>query len=321
MLVVGTLVSACGGGAARTATAPATSSSRTAISDSTSAATTTATTTTTTTSSTTKASLPRVRRLVVDPPGSPGPRWRAVARVRGHAAVWIAQRAGVTLLRFDQRRVRLVLHAGSADGGVVGWRYGDRITAAEIHLVIAAVNGGFKLSYTDVGFRSGGRTAVALKQGLASIVNYADGRTDIGAWRSGVPSGRSTVYSVLQNQYLLVNHGVAAANLASCVLACWGYTIQSLDSVARSSLGITRNGSLVWAAGEQLTPTQLAAANIAAGVRRAIELDINPAWVAGYLYLHMTGGPVADPVVPGQRGIAGQLLSPYSRDFLTFIAR
>ncbi len=133
------------------------------------------------------------------------------------------------------------------------------------------------------------------------------------------PSSRAC--SVLQNQHLLVDHGIAASNLTSCVLACWGYTIESLSSVARSSLGITRDGSLVWAAGEALTPTQLAAANTSAGVRRAIELDINPAWVAGYLYLHMAGGPVADPVVPGQRGIAGQLLGPYSRDFLTFVAR
>jgi hypothetical protein len=216
--------------------------------------------------------------------------------------------------------VRLVLHAGSSDGGAVGWRYGNEITPAEIHLVIAAVNAGFKLSYRDVGFTSGGRTAVALKPGLASIVTYTDGRTDIGAWGSGVPSGRSAVYSVLENQHLLVSHGVAAANVASCVQACWGYTIQSLTSVARSSLGITRSGSLVWAAGEQLTPTQLAAANTSAGVRRAIELDINPAWVAGYLYRHRAGGPVADPVVPGQRGIPGQLLAPNSRDFLTLVA-
>ena len=85
-------------------------------------------------------------------------------------------------------------------------------------------------------------------------------------------------------------------------------------------MGVTSDGQLVWAAGEELLPTQLAAGLIGAGAVRAIELDINPDWVAGYLYVHHPGGPSATPVVPGQLGIAGALLEPYSRDFLTFVA-
>jgi hypothetical protein len=104
------------------------------------------------------------------------------------------------------------------------------------------------------------------------------------------------------------------------VLACWGHTIQALTTVARSGLGITASGQLVWAAGEQLTPAALAAALIGAGAVRAIELDINPDWVAGYLYVHHPSGPTAVPVVPGQLGIAGELLAPYSRDFIAVVA-
>jgi hypothetical protein len=69
-----------------------------------------------------------------------------------------------------------------------------------------------------------------------------------------------------------------------------------------------------------LTPSALAHGLVAAGVQRAVELDINPAWVAGYLYVHHSGGPSAVPVVPNQNGIAGQLLAPYTRDFFTVIA-
>ena len=90
--------------------------------------------------------------------------------------------------------------------------------------------------------------------------------------------------------------------------------------MARSGLGITANGQLVWAAGEQLLPAELASALIGAGAVRAIELDINPDWVAGYLYVHHPIGPSPVPVVPGQLGIAGKLLEPYSRDFLAFVA-
>ncbi len=59
------------------------------------------------------------------------------------------------------------------------------------------------------------------------------------------------------------------------------------------------------------------------GVVRAMELDINPRWVAGYLYTHSRrdAAAIPIPVVPGQTGIPGQFLAPYFRDFLTVIAR
>lgn len=160
--------------------------------------------------------------LEVIPPGAAGAAWRTTARVHGLPAAWLAERSGATLMRFDQSLVHLTLHAGILDGGESGWTYGDRITQREIHSLVAGFNGGFKLTYSDVGFLSGRHTAVPLKDGLASIVTYTDGTTEIGSWRGGVPSSRKVVYSVLQNQHLLVDRGVAAASVAGCVLACWG---------------------------------------------------------------------------------------------------
>lgn len=257
--------------------------------------------------------------LTVSAPGGTSTGWRTVAVVHGHPAAWLSQSAGVTLMRFDQRFLRLDLHAGSSDGGTAGWSYGDRVTAGEIHHLVAAFNGGFKLTYPNVGFMSAGHVAAPLRPGLASIVTYSDGTTDVGAWRAGVPRGHSGVFSVLQNQRLLVDHGSTQASPSGCV-SCWGETIGGRTVVARSALGITAGGDLVWAAGEQLLPSQLAGALVRAGAVRAIELDINPDWVDGYLYVHHRGGPSAVPVVPGQLGIAGELLEPYSRDFLTIVA-
>jgi len=258
--------------------------------------------------------------LLVSDPATRSAAWTPVALLRGQAAAWIAQRADVTLLRFNQRFLRVDLHAGSSDGGVSGWSYGDEITPSEIHHVVAAFNGGFKLSYANVGFEAGGHVAVPLREGLASIVTYTDGTTDIGAWKEGVPAAGRTVYSVLQNQFLLVDGGNLAPNASSCVITCWGGTVAGLSAVARSGLGITAGGQLIWAAGEQLLPAELGQALIAAGAVRAIELDINPDWVDGYLYVHHAGGPAALPVLPGQLGIAGRLLEPYSRDFLALVA-
>lgn len=230
--------------------------------------------------------------------------WSVAAQVGGEPAVWTSRHGGVTLMRVNQQLVHLTLHAGSSDGGTKGWAYGDRITAAEASRIVAAVNGGFKLSYSNVGFMANGHVAVPLKAGLASIVTYTDGTTNIGAWHQGLPSSRKSVFSVLQNQRLLVDHGVASATVSSCVLGCWGGTIGLATEVARSAVGITRHGELVWAAGEHLSPAALAAAMINAGAVRAIELDINPWWVSGYLYGH--NPPRGETHAAGARAARGR---------------
>ena len=257
---------------------------------------------------------------LVRPVNQVGPSWLPVATVGGRVAVWEAQRSGVTLLRFDQRLVRFALHAGL--GEPVGrWRYGDRIGPNEIHRVVAAFNGGFKFGTGVVGYMAEGQVAVPLQPGVGSIVTYRDGTTQIGAWGNGVPAPGQPISSVLQNLRLLVDHGVAAATVTSCIESCWGATVGGVNAVARSALGITSAGQLVWAAGESLLPADIAGVLIGAGVQHAVELDINPDWVAGYVYVHGGSGPGAVPVVPGQLGIAGRFLAPYTRDFFTVAAR
>jgi len=257
---------------------------------------------------------------LVKVPGQVGPEWKPVASLGGQPAAWIARRGGVTVLRFNQQLVHLALHAGLGEPEGHGWIHGDRIGAGEVHRVVAAFNGGFKLSYGSVGFSLGGRVAVPLSAGLASIVTYANGKTQIGAWLQGVPTRGLKIVSVMQNLHLLVDHGVVSSRATTCGSACWGSTLGGGTDVARSALGITGDGELVWAAGESLSPAQIGQSLVGAGVERAVELDINPEWVAGYLYVHRSSGPTPLPVVPGQPGIPGRLLAPYNRDFFTIIA-
>ncbi|MEO9025269.1 MAG: hypothetical protein ABI339_09755 [Solirubrobacteraceae bacterium] len=227
----------------------------------------------------------------------------------------------MTLLRFNQRLLTLHLHSGTVDAGSTGWRYGPAIAGLERRRLVAAFNGGFKLDVGAGGFESGGRVAVPLSAGLGSIVTYANGYTDIGAWHDGVPAGGQPVVSVRQNLHLLISAGHPAADVA-CLL-CWGATLGGTASPARSALGVTADGRLIWAGGENLTTGALAVALQGAGVQRAVELDINPEWVAAYLYSHRHGPnlPVFVPMVPGQHGILGEFLAPYSRDFFTVVAR
>lgn len=257
---------------------------------------------------------------VVNGLGKLGPRWHPVVTVRGRTAAWIAQRAGITLLRFDQALVRLVLHAGSTDPGGGPWQHGDAIRGSERRRLAAAFNSGFKLDTGAGGWQSGGHAAVPLTVGRASIVTYQNGITDIGAWQRGVPTSQP-IASVRQNLSLLVDKGVAAATVNSCIETCWGATLGGAATVARSALGIDGARRLIYAATASATPATLAQGLIAGGAQRAAELDINPEWVAAYLYHHGRGLPQFLPVIPGQYGVAGHFLEPYTRDFFAIVER
>jgi hypothetical protein len=126
---------------------------------------------------------------------------------------------------------------------------------------------------------------------------------------------------VRQNLTLLINHGQIAPSIG-CV-QCWGATIGGEAAPARAALGIAANGHLIWAAGEQLTPATLADALLRAHVVRAVELDINPDWVAAFFYAHHSvhSRPVPLPVLTGQTTIPGDYLVPWSRDFFTVVVR
>jgi hypothetical protein len=256
--------------------------------------------------------------------------WREAAAVRGGAAAWITRVAAfrepaftVTLLRLNQHLATLALHAGSTQPGGSGWRYGAMVGAHERHRLLAAFNSAFQESYGAGGFVQDGRVGWPLRRGLASVVVYRDGSTDIGAWREGVPAPGRPVATVRQNLRLLIDHGAIASNVDTCIRPCWGDPLHEQPVVARSGLGVTARGELLWAAGPMLSVRALAEALASHGAVRAMELDINPAWVAGYLYAHRQASPWVSPVamMPGQADVDAAFLGSYYRDFFTVLAR
>jgi hypothetical protein len=256
--------------------------------------------------------------------------WIPAVVVRRRTAVWISRvrayhESGftITLLRFDQGLVTLALHAGGSQPGATGWRYGDTIGAAERRVVVAAFNSAFEEGYGAGGFMEGGRVGWRLRRGAASVVIYRDGIADIGRWRETVPAPGRAVEAVRQNLGLLINGGRIPSTVDSCIKTCWGDPLHERPIVARSGLGVDPGGDLIWAAGHNLSVRALAEALASKGVVRAMELDINPRWVAGYLYVHSRHHTALLPVplVPGQTGIPGQFLAPYFRDFFAVITR
>jgi hypothetical protein len=256
--------------------------------------------------------------------------WTAAVTVGGQTVVWVSRvsaihEAGftITLLRFDQHLVRLALHAGGSQPGGAGWRYGDSVSGRERRVVVAAFNSAFQEGYGAGGFEEDGRVGWRLRRGVASVVIYRDGIADIGRWQQTVPAAGRVVEEVRQNLGLLISAGRIAPTVDTCIKVCWGDPLHEQPIVARSALGIMPGGDLVLAAGHDLSVRALAEALAGKGVVRAMELDINPRWVAIYLYAHPRHrvAPVPIPLVPGQRGIPGELLAPYFRDFFTVDVR
>jgi hypothetical protein len=210
--------------------------------------------------------------------------------------------------------VTFALHDGSEDPGLAAGRVkaGPAVHGAERARLLAAFNGGFKLSAGAGGYEQEGHVAAALRRGLTSLVIDRSGRARIGVWGHGVPGPGEAVYSVRQNLTPLVLNGKPTP--AAADWSVWGATLGGGEFVARSALGQGADGNLEYAASMSASPADLAVALTRAGARVAMELDINPEWVQLDV-ARRPGGPLR-AAIRGQARPANQFLEGWARDFI-----
>jgi hypothetical protein len=190
------------------------------------------------------------------------------------------------------------------------------VSATERPLLLAAFNGGFKQSTGVGGFEVNGTIVSALRPGLASLVIDFNGSARVGVWGQQVPTFGERILSVRQNLPPLVIASRPSPSIGD--IARWGATLGGGAVVARSALGQDAQGNIVYAAGMQALPADLAQALIAVGITDAMELDINPEWVQ--LAFAGTVGRSLSTAIPGQHRPASQYLTGWTRDFIAVIA-
>jgi hypothetical protein len=226
------------------------------------------------------------------------------------------------------------LYSGSLSPGGGPYRYTAPVEPAQAATLVAAFNGGFKMNAARGGYYTEGRTVDPLRAGAASLVIYADGGVDLGAWGSDVTMTPQVV-SVRQNLVPLVAGGrptplAASANWrawgSTCGAASCGHGVPGVEHQWRSGLGITPDGALVYAAGPALDPLQLAQLLVRAGAVRGIQFDINPHWPVLVTY-DPPPGALADPS-NGRKLLSSTTQGPstffepsWARDFITMSAR
>ncbi len=226
------------------------------------------------------------------------------------------------------------LYSGSLSPGGGPYRYTAPVEPAQAATLVAAFNGGFKMNEARGGYYTEGRTIDPLRTGAASLVIYADGSVDVGAWGSDVTMTPQVV-SVRQNLAPLVADGRPTPRAASVHWQAWGSTcgatscgatVPGIEHQWRSGLGITADGALVYAAGPGLDPLQLAQLLVRAGAVRGMQLDINPNWPVFVTY-DPPPGARADPS-NGRKLLSSTAQGPstffepsWARDFITMSSR
>ena len=287
--------------------------------------------------------LPSPAALVpwAGPTGAGAGTWSPAGRpVGGVRAVYLTtlvapggtEPAGIAWM--DTRLLAARLYSGSKSPGGGPYRYTAPIQPAQAATLVAAFNGGFLMNAAGGGYYTQGRVIEPLRRGVASLIIYADGSVDIGAWDRDVRM-TANVAGVRQNLMPLVAGGQPTLQAASANWQAWGSTCGATSCAAtvpgiehqwRSGLGITADGALVYAAGPALDPLQLAQLLVRAGVVRGMQLDINPDWPVFASY-HPAAGHLAAPS-NGRRLLASTVQGPatffeswWARDFITMSAR
>ncbi len=267
------------------------------------------------------------------PPGPNGPagegQWVPFSRTVGSttAAYTTVIRPAVgipaaTVLWIDTARTRLRQYAGAAGEPPGRYAYSTAVGGTDLTSLVAAFNGGFKMTESQGGWYSEGQMPDPLVAGAASLVIDSYGTPRIGEWGRDFTS-LAGVSSVRQNLTLLVDHGSPSPNID--IGADWGAVVGGVGNTCRSGIGIDRFGNLIYVAGPTLFPIDLAHALIRAGAVEAMELDINCQWPLATGYAAAPGQPASPAnaylAAPWMEFPRSLYLTGSQRDFVAAFSR
>lgn len=219
----------------------------------------------------------------------------------------------VGVARLDTSLLKIVVYAGTREPAGQ-WSTQGSVPADRRPELIAAFNGGFQFGSSGGGFFADGRQSPPLRDGAASLVTRADGSADVVQWGRDATL-TADVAEVRQNLRLLVDAGTTAPDVGAW--SSWGATLSHTAATWRSAVGSDDVHHLYFVGGPGMTPAALAAVMVAAGAKRAMELDINPQWVFFAAYSETLGAKL----LPGMYYGPDHVLSPNWRDFVAAFSR
>ncbi len=184
-------------------------------------------------------------------------------------------------------------------------------------------------------FRS--KVVYPMVDGMATLIVYKDGSTDIQEWNSDIPI--HMVRDARQLRYLIVKDGMVVQSVyrngrmedAEIGLGfLLGGGGKNLDGkhvwyvAHRSAFGIRKDGNLVFAIGHHIGSRDMAKALVLAGCDRAMHADANPHNIVGNIYVRDPGGNLLERVrlSPEQSKYSlKRYEDAYTKDFFAFFYR
>lgn len=222
----------------------------------------------------------------------------------------------VSIVKIDTSSLTMGSVAGTVEpGGKVG-KFGPGKVPKNIVQsgnLVAAFDGGFQYKDGAYGMIVGKTTYLPLKNDLGTIVGYADGSIKIFNY-TGQSLGDNISFVRQNGPMLIENSDITVTNENSRHM--WGRVVGADIYTWRSGIGITPNGQLIFAAGNNLSPETLARALRVAGAINAIQLDINPHWVRFNIFNSKGPGqydsaPLNKDMTDGSK----EYLNGYQKDF------
>jgi hypothetical protein len=212
---------------------------------------------------------------------------------------------------FDHTRTQLAYYPGRYEPPRAAVRGPAQVPVGQRGRLVATFNAGFIFTDGRNGSSDNGLTNEPLKDGLATLVGYRDGRVDIVIWHGGPDPGPQYAFTRQSLPPIVWDNQL---NPALKDRGLWGATLGNAVRVWRTGAGIDSAGNLIYAAANGQTVESLARLLQRAGAIKAMQLDINPEWPSLITYRHQPG-LVPDKIVPNWQQSATRYLVPDDRDF------
>ena len=129
------------------------------------------------------------------------------------------------------------------------------------------------------------------------------------------------ILAVRQNLDLLVDDGQVNPSCVNNNQGQWGAADGGAFYIARSGIGVTDTGALVYVAGPAMSVCSLGNVLQAAGVVRGMTLDMNPGWIRGTYFTHDNGQTIPHKLSDQMQPPPDRLFHVSTRDFFAFYAR
>jgi uncharacterized protein YigE (DUF2233 family) len=189
-----------------------------------------------------------------------------------------------TFMLMDSNKLTARLYNGTEVPGGRDWIFGNRVADEDKNRLVAAINGGFRLSHRAGGYYTEGKTVMPLLPEKATIgIDYL-GNFSIGIWDETPLFNEQSMgrwFSLRQNLLPILTKGELNPALKS---GYWGGGGRGEIFILRSAVCMRKDGKLVFAISGMTDAIELARAMQLAECETAMQLDQNASYPRGLTY-------------------------------------